>query len=87
MPADQATIREFLVEQLSALKAQLIDFAFKHGTVVCLLPGWILSSEQAQRFYAASLWIPGSDIRWTRRLCYPLRLLGSSDLQALRAHL
>lgn len=57
MRADQATIHAFLVEQLSECKKELIDFAFRHGAVVCLVLGWLVSSEQAQRFFAASPWI------------------------------
>jgi hypothetical protein len=55
--ADPGKAHEFLVGQLAERKKELVEAAFKHGAVICLVLGWIVSSEQAQRFFAASWWV------------------------------
>lgn len=55
--ADPGKVHEFLVGQLAERKKELVDAGFKHGAVICLVLGWIVSSQQAQRFFAASWWV------------------------------
>ena len=57
LQADPGKVHEYLVGQLSERKKELVEAAFKHGAVICLVLGWIVSSEQAQRFFAASWWV------------------------------
>lgn len=55
--ADPGRVHEFLVGQLAERKKELVDAAFKHGAVICLVLGWIVSSQQAQRFFGTSWWV------------------------------
>ena len=52
----QATPKErndLLVDQLKEYYAGVIDFEFKHATVLTLIVGWLLSSETARKTLAA----------------------------------
>jgi hypothetical protein len=55
--ADPGKVHEFLVGHLAERKKELVDAGFKHGAVICLVLGWIVSSQQAQRFFATSCWV------------------------------
>jgi hypothetical protein len=55
--ADPGKTHEFLVGHLAERKKELVDAGFKHGAVICLVLGWIVSSQQAQRFFAADWWV------------------------------
>jgi hypothetical protein len=52
----QATPKErndLLVDQLKEYYSGVIDFEFKHTTVLALIGGWLLSSETARKTLAA----------------------------------
>jgi len=57
LQADPGKVHEFLVGQLAERKKELVEAGFKHGAVICLVLGWIVSSQQAQRFFATSWWV------------------------------
>jgi hypothetical protein len=44
----------YLISQLSDYHKRLVDFAFRHSTIIVIALGWIISSEQSQRLMQAS---------------------------------
>lgn len=40
---------------LSWLYSALIDFEFKHGSLLAIVLGWLITAENAQKFFAMSL--------------------------------
>nr|WP_319387083.1 hypothetical protein [uncultured Roseibium sp.] len=43
-------IHAYLSDQLKSYHDGLIDFAFKHGVILTVILGWVVSSERAQEF-------------------------------------
>jgi hypothetical protein len=46
---------ELLLDVLKDTRAGVVDYSFKHGAILTLFLGWIVSSQETQRFLDASV--------------------------------